>query len=636
MTHPVYFLSYPYLTDVVRSVIREREYPFSIGIKELKIGDPVTVVEQLDRDESVQVIITVRGHARFVSGLKRTAAILLDVSGDDLLHAFRQVKPETKEIVMMRYGRIFEEYTSFDHLFPFRIHHDTYRDEREAVQKIKGWLEKGIRTFVGTSAVCNEARRLGAQAIFLYSKKSIAKAFERAAGIIQLARKDREKLERINAIIQNASNAILAVDPQGRVERLNRHALRLLGKTERELCGQPIRSFLPDLAWEHLLSEGESVENALTQVDGTHLILNMVPIRVDGQNLGGVITFQETSKVSDAETKIRRELHRKGLVAKYRFSDIIHRSRVMKHWLRRAKIYAETDATVLIQGETGTGKELIAQSIHNHSGRRNQPFVAVNCSALPESLLESELFGYEDGAFTGAKKGGKRGLFELAHRGTLFLDEIGELSPNLQARLLRALQEREIMRIGGDSIIPVDVRIIAATNKDLRGLVEEGSFREDLYYRLNMLFLHLPPLRERREDIPLITESLLKRQGIATSESRKIARELVRFLFGYSWKGNVRELENVVHRIAVLYQHAGENFPYLFRELLQELVESDSGGFGSRETSSRLSDELKKAERANIMRALREAGGNKAMAARKLGVSRTTLWRKLRSFEEDG
>ena len=174
----------------------------------------------------------------------------------------------------------------------------------------------------------------------------------------------------------------------------------------------------------------------------------------------------------------------------------------MKHWLRRAQIYAETDATVLIQGETGTGKELIAQSIHNHSGRRNQPFVAVNCSALPESLLESELFGYEDGAFTGAKKGGKRGLFELAHRGTLFLDEIGELSPNLQARLLRALQEREIMRIGGDSIIPVDVRIIAATNKDLRGLVEEGSFREDLYYRLNMLFLHLPPLRERREIFP--------------------------------------------------------------------------------------------------------------------------------------
>ena len=249
---------------------------------------------------------------------------------------------------------------------------------------------------------------------------------------------------------------------------------------------------------------------------------------------GYYITLQNENDVNTANKALRQ----KGFTAKHQFKDIIYASPDMKQVLQTARRIAQTDHTVLIRGESGTGKELFAQSLHNASHRSKKPFVAVNCAALPDNLLESELFGYEPGAFTGAHSKGKVGLFEEANHGTIFLDEIGDISPKLQSRLLRALQERQIMRIGSDRLINIDFRLIAATNKKLEDAVREGSFRSDLFFRLNVLPISIPPLRRRKEDLPLLLQHFLG------SRYKEITPEQMKILLSYDWPGNIRELKN--------------------------------------------------------------------------------------------
>ncbi len=238
-------------------------------------------------------------------------------------------------------------------------------------------------------------------------------------------------------------------------------------------------------------------------------MVNCVPAPDNSGNTGCVLTFQDTSRIQADELQVRKKLRHSSFQAKYQFSNILHKSRIMDSVISDAMTYSYSDSNILICGETGTGKELFAQSIHNSSPRKNHPFVAINCSALPENLLESELFGYVEGAFTGASKGGKMGFFELAHKGTIFLDEIGDVSPNLQSRLLRVLQEREVVRLGSDTVIPVDVRVISATNKNLKEEVANGRFRQDLLYRLDVLELNLPPLRNREQDALFLLSQLI-------------------------------------------------------------------------------------------------------------------------------
>ncbi len=275
-----------------------------------------------------------------------------------------------------------------------------------------------------------------------------------------------------------------------------------------------------------------------TMLNGIQYFIEKTPIMLLDEVMGYYIVFQNEKDLRDIEITAKKLFEKKGLYAKYNFSDIIHVSPAMKECIKTARTVSLTDHTVLITGESGTGKELLAQSIHNYSQRNKMPFVAINCAALPESLLESELFGYESGSFTGAKKSGKLGLFEQANGGTILLDEIGDISPHLQSRLLRVLQERQIMRIGSDRMINIDTRIIAATNRDLVSEVDKGNFRRDLYYRLNVITLRIEPLRNRREDIlPLISNFLGPKYNQISDSDKKL-------LSSYNWPGNVRELEN--------------------------------------------------------------------------------------------
>lgn len=282
--------------------------------------------------------------------------------------------------------------------------------------------------------------------------------------------------------------------------------------------------------------------------------IEKTPIMLMDEIMGYYIVFQNEKDLIDIEINARKLIEKKGLYAKYNFSDIIHESPTMKECINTAKTVALTDHTVLITGESGTGKELVAQSIHNFSPRKDKPFVAINCAAIPESLLESELFGYESGSFTGAKKTGKLGLFEQANGGTIFLDEIGDICPNLQSRLLRVLQERQIMRIGSDKVIEINTRILAATNKDLITEVEKGRFRKDLYYRLNVITLNIEPLKNRKDDIlPLMSKFLGSKYNQLTDNDKKL-------LYAYSWPGNVRELESA----AIHYKTLSKLPKYIF------------------------------------------------------------------------
>jgi len=313
-------------------------------------------------------------------------------------------------------------------------------------------------------------------------------------------------------------------------------------------------------------------------------------------------------------------LHQK-LEGHYRFEDIVTRSPRMQQIIELVKVVAKSHATVLITGKSGTGKELVARAIHSQSRRKDRPFVAVSCAALPESLLESELFGHEKGAFTGANAQ-RKGKIELAHRGTLFLDEIGEMSANIQVHLLRVLEEREFTRVGGNELIKVDVRLVSATNRDLQTALESGQFREDLYYRLNVVTIDLPPLRERGEDIPLLAEHFLNR---FTAENQKdisgFSPKVMDFLLKYPWPGNVRELGNTIERAVILAQ--GSEIQ------LTDLLQKNSPL--ARHVSSGQS--LREVEREHILNVLNESGGNLARAARTLGISRATLYNKVKTYE---
>jgi len=321
----------------------------------------------------------------------------------------------------------------------------------------------------------------------------------------------------------------------------------------------------------------------------------------------------------------------KGFVAKYNFEDIVTVDKYMIGLKKLASLYSKTDAAILIQGESGTGKELFAQSIHNTSDRCSGPFVAVNCAAIPENLLESELFGYEGGAFTGARKEGKQGLFELADGGSIFLDEISEISKSLQARLLRVIQEKEIMRVGGDKIIPVDIRIISTTNRNLEKQIENGDFRQDLYYRLNVFNLKIPSLRQRKEDIGLIATKLLNDFTDDSINNSEVVKEIKSLLVSYDWPGNIRELNNVMERLSlVLLQSNSNNYKDMLKKVMNVPDEEDDESITLRVSiKNGLRDAMKEAEKNIIDIMLIKYNYNKNEVAKILKVGRTTLWRKI-------
>lgn len=352
----------------------------------------------------------------------------------------------------------------------------------------------------------------------------------------------------MESLLNVLDDGIIGIDAGGLIYAFNKRAESITGYRKDDVIGKGISDILPEIPFSKVIRSAEPIKAMLIRLNDKDISTTIVPVIVLRKVTGVLAIINEFTEQERNQHKLRLQLLGKGHKAKYRFEDIFGKSEAMLNLKNTAERMAKSDSSVLISGESGTGKELFAQAIHNASRRKDYQFVAVNCAALPENLLESELFGYEEGAFTGARKGGKIGLFELAHKGTLFLDEIGEMAPNIQARLLRVIQEREVMRIGGDRVIKIDIRILAATNKNLKKLVEEGKFRKDLYYRLNVLPLETVPLRERQEDILPLTERIKKELDAKFELSHEAAKAFV----SYKWEGNVRELKNCIEYLAHL------------------------------------------------------------------------------------
>jgi len=435
------------------------------------------------------------------------------------------------------------------------------------------------------------------------------------------------------AIVEHISDGLLTVDAEGRVTYMNSAGGRILGVDHKAVVGQHVSDivdFRPVIL--NVIKTGEGYidrEFVVNSKRGAlHFIKSAVPIRDEHGRLTGVVdVFREIRRV-------RRLVHYMvGAFANFTFDDIIGDAPAMREAKRLAETAAKTSSNVLILGESGTGKEMFAQAIHNASAVKDGPFVAINCAAIPRELVESELFGYEKGAFTGARASGHPGKFELASGGTILLDEIGEMSLDVQAKLLRVLQERRITRVGGDVVLPVDARVVAASNRDLAHDVAEGNFRQDLYYRLNVFTITVPPLRERKSDIPILVRHFLEKVGRKLGkESVKVTPQAMNILVGHDWPGNVRELENVVERTLAVISGDTLDVEHL-PGYLRERHGAPQGAPDQASATAALEVwSLAEAERRAVEAALAAYGGNVSRAAKALGISRNTLYCKMRKF----
>lgn len=454
--------------------------------------------------------------------------------------------------------------------------------------------------------------------------------------------------EHMYAILHNISQAIHVIDCEGWVIFWNRSAEDLFGISAEDIVGFKLEEFFPDDVSLQVIATGESLRSIFSELrEGLYVVRNAVPVIMSDGNIVGVVStiadvshsktlMEELNRVNSRVKKLQERLINQEDFIKEPFYTI---NPDTKRVLFQAQRVGSTDATVLIQGESGTGKELMANVIYQSSKRAKQPFIAVNCSAIPSTLFESEMFGYEAGSFTGGHKSGKPGKFELASGGTIFLDEIGELPLDMQAKLLRVIQERSFYRVGGTSPVEVNVRLIAATNKDLANLVAEGKFREDLFYRLNVVTLEIPPLRQRQEDIAgLISRFISEMECVYMRSIAGIDKQVVDLFEAYEWPGNVRQLHNLLESVIILMEDDFINLNSLAEAGVLEIL---SGSNDFLRAGQMIEDDLEapnldellvKREKEVIIRVMQECKHNKARAAKKLGIPRSTLYYKLKSL----
>jgi transcriptional regulator with PAS, ATPase and Fis domain len=629
---------------VLDEILEEMNYqPIVIEGQDITIELLNELESQFSDDAYPDVIISRGGVASHISGLyKSTAMVRMEPDYMDVMTAIDKAR---------KYGRKIGIIANPETIY-------FLKNQRNAIQRIMDLQELRIYPFEtideikkqviygkmdgmeamvgGTAALDSGMENDMPVEVIGTSKISAVNAINQAISIINARKKERLQLENLLFVLNFIKEGIMIIK-DNRV-RLSNTKLQKILRHDPKSTVPTIMGRYMDTIWEFINDADRTKE--IINIDKTNYL--MEKSRIHNQNFADVIVvFHNVTKIQEQEQKIRSQLHTKGFIAKYAFDDIVGNSQSMESVMEQAIIYAATDANVLISGKSGTGKELLAQSIHNESKRREKPFVAVNCVAIPENLLESELFGYVEGAFSGAKKGGKLGLFELAHEGTLLLDEINSLPIALQGKLLRVIQEKELRRIGSDSVISIDVRIISTTNQNMHTMIENKKFRPDLFYRLNTLNLKVPDLAERKEDILTLANHFCvhyaKKYEMALPTLSQMDKAL---LDGYGWPGNIRELENVIHRYVILYSQMNSE------DLLRNCFEGEEGRYardhqdheelshGWKDVLTIARSTLSEMENEIIMTVLDENKWNREITAEKLGLCRTTLWRKIKQIEE--
>lgn len=616
---------YKDLQETAEAVVKEKGSDVEVVLGNLSNG--LEIAKEAEA-KGAEVIITRGGTYQVIKGALTIPVVEIQVNAFDILRAFKGLLSYKGPIGIIGYENVIFGIETLREVLGLDLHKVVFRNEDEAPRQVFEIAKKGVKEFVGDTIGIKTVVEMGLNGrLILSGKEAVAYGIDEAFRVLKIRREEKARAERFKVIMDFVHDGIIAVDDKGNTTIYNKMAGQIFGK-KGPLIGRPVREIIANTKLPEVIKTGRPQLGELQQVGNVVIATNRIPITVGDKVIGAVATFQDVTQIQKMEQKIRRELYHKGLVAKYRFEDIVYGSDAMAGLIEQAGKYAGVGTTtVLILGETGTGKELFAQSIHNSSARAGGPFVAINCAALPESLLESELFGYVEGSFTGARKGGKTGLFELAHKGTIFLDEIGDMPLNLQTRLLRVIQEKEVMRLGDDRVMPVDVRIIASTNKDLQESAAKGEFRSDLYYRLNILTLRIPPLRQRREDISRLAAHFAREYASGLGKNVKgLSEEAVGYLQRLDYPGNVRELEGMIERAVALCkdEHIG----------IKDLDPANGFAAGpARQAEADRQMKLRELEEKTIREALASAGNNLSEAAKMLGINRTTLWRKMKRFK---
>lgn len=612
----------PALTEQAWLVFQEQNQEIRLEVALME--EAVLVVEGLSK-EGYEVIIS-RG---------RTASMIKEAHPDisvvempftvlDILQTIEKAKFHGHDIAVVAFAPMILGLEHLGSMLSAAIRFFPLENESQVGEKIQEAIAENVDIIVGGAITGKATKKYGFPfALIENSPESMRHAAVEAKNIAFARQQEKAKGNLFKAVLDYAYDGVISINAEGQIAIFNPVAERITQLPSSEAVGRNIQEVWPELEMNKVMRSCKEDLGQLLNINNEQVVCNKVPICVHNELVGAIINFQDVTKLQQTEAKVRRRLFDTGHVATHSFDDIIGKSHPIQKSISLAKNFARTDSAILIQGETGTGKEVFAQSIHNGSSRSIGPFVALNCAALPAQILESELFGYVGGAFTGAHQKGKAGLFEIAHGGTLFLDEIAEMEYATQGKLLRVLQEKKVMRLGSDRVTPVDVRIIAATNKRLKVLVNENKFRADLYYRLNVLRLRLYPLRERREDIIHLAQFFLNSHSSKMNSRIVFNKKALDELTRYSWPGNIRELQNIIERILATLEGSKINHETV-QQHLEDLYENE------------LHSQIIQGEMDEIREALLMTRGNHTEASKILGMSRSTLWRKLKKSPYKG
>ncbi|MEM5313744.1 propionate catabolism operon regulatory protein PrpR [Paraburkholderia sp. JHI869] len=629
------------LRDLFRDIAGEYDELADLRVVPRGFEEAVAEIAAAGPNQRPDVVVAAGSNGTYLKARIDLPVVLVQPTGFDVMQALARARREAELVALVTYGETPAEVQRFATAYGINVVFGQYRTVQDAEACVLDLRDRGVGAVVGPGLVNDLAARLGLVPFFVYSRPSVRAAFDNALDLVQATWRETQRRQRLDSVLQHLRDGVVALDARGRVEAINQRLAAVLDIDPAAAAGQSLAALAPDIAFSLPEADGESLET----VRGVSYVVHRGPLVDNGVTTGAVLTFQESRAVERLDRTLRSRQRTQQFVARYRLDDLSGATPGIERVRQLARRYAKSDATVLIRGESGTGKEMIAQGIHRESPRRDFPFVAMNCGAFPEALLESELFGYEEGAFTGARRGGKVGLIEAAHRGTLFLDEIGEMPLPLQSRLLRVLQEREVVRLGATEPTRVDVRVVAATHRALTEQIEAGEFRSDLFYRLNILNLAIPPLRERGADIPLLASELLfqasrrePRVAVRIRTPEDAARTLALVsgaLTRHAWPGNVRELQNVVERMVVELADSEEDVlaPDVLRAIAPEVFESRRTASGAAAVAAdgalTLRERSLNTEADEIRAALDACNGDRDRACEMLGISKTTLWRRL-------
>ncbi|MBK1715923.1 sigma 54-interacting transcriptional regulator, partial [Rubrivivax gelatinosus] len=485
------FLSYPALRAFAAPVIAEYADRARIEVVDGAFDAALAAARERLARRTVDVFVSAGANASLIRRQLPAPVATIQAGGFDILQALIRARERHPRVGVLHYGATIPELDAVKGLLKLEIRQCAYATPEEARERLRRLRDDGFPVVVGSSLVLELAAEAGIEGVLAYSLGGIRRGFDDALELARVARLEAGRTGQLNAVLQHLQDAVLAVDRHGLVTAANPAMQRALGEPALPLVGRTLDALPDELALASVLRGAPPDNGSVLRLQGRDWVAARRPLLEGGRIAGATLTLYEAGSIHEADNRLRIQQRRRQQPgparARWCFEDLLGRDATFVRLLQTARRYAQTDLSILIRGESGTGKELLAQAVHQASTRAARPFVAINCAALPEGLLESELFGHEEGAFTGARRGGQRGLFEAAHTGTLFLDEVGDMPLALQTRLLRVLQQREIQRLGSAQAIPVDVRVIAATHQPLEQMVAERRFRHDLLHRLDTL-----------------------------------------------------------------------------------------------------------------------------------------------------